>query len=281
MEGSLVPVVFCPTGAVWGRDDSPYVPMQPEEIARDVANAVSIGISAVHLHARDEHDAPTWDSKVYKKIIGLIRDSFPELVINVSTSARHWQDIEKRKDVLSLEGDFKPEIASLTLSSLNFQNTASVNTPEDIRALALEMQNRGIVPELEIFDLGMANFARRLFKEGLLPDTVPANIFFGGLFTQQPDLLSAAASINALDDRIFWNFAGLGGFSLRSIQLGLWAGGGCRVGLEDTLHLDGKDKRLATNAQLLEQAHEQLTALRLKPMSPVQYRSVLGMASAV
>lgn len=277
MFANEVPVIFCPTGAVWRRSDSPHVPMQPAEILNDVKDAVGLGITAVHLHARDAEDAPTWDSKVYQKIIGMIRDSFPDLVINVSTTGRDWTEIEKRKEVLSLNGDSKPDVASLTLSSMNFQNSASVNPPQDIREIARAMKDRGIIPELEIFDLGMANFAHRLFVEDLFPPKVPANIFFGGMFTQQLNLLSAATAVSSLDDRILWNFAGLGRFSIPAIQLGLWAGGGCRIGLEDTIFMPGVNRTLATNAQLVELAHEQLSNLGLSRMSSSVYRDLFAL----
>ena len=73
-----------------------------------------------------------------------------------------------RADVLALDGDLKPEMASLTLSSLNFLTSASINAPETVRELARIMRDRDIVPELEVFDLGMLNFASVLRKEGLL-----------------------------------------------------------------------------------------------------------------
>ena len=176
-----VPIVLAPTGMVPTRAMTPHVPLTPDEIARDVAAAAEIGITSVHLHARDAEGVPTWDREVYARIVGAVRERAPDVVINVSTSGRTWSELEKRADVLALDGDLKPDLASLTLSSLNFIGGASVNAPDVIRGLATIMRDRGIVPELEIFDLGMLNFAHVLRKEGLLPGPVVANLFFGNV----------------------------------------------------------------------------------------------------
>jgi len=162
------PIVLAPTGMVPTKAMTPHVPVTPHEIAQDVASAAAIGISSVHLHARDAQGDPAWERNIYAEIIGRVRDLTPDIVINVSTSGRSWSELEKRADVLALDGDLKPDMASLTLSSLNFLSGPSVNAPDVIRGLARVMLDRGIVPELEIFDLGMLNFATVLRKEGLL-----------------------------------------------------------------------------------------------------------------
>jgi len=97
-----------------------------------------------------------------------VRTQCPDAIICVSTSGRLFKTFEQRSQVLELEGELKPELASLTLGSLNFPKGASVNEPAMIRALAEKMSERGIMPELEVFDLGMVDYAKYLIQKNIL-----------------------------------------------------------------------------------------------------------------
>jgi uncharacterized protein (DUF849 family) len=265
-------IVLAPTGMVPTREMTPHVPLQPAEIAADVARAMEVGITAVHLHARDTDDTPTWKRYIYADIISRVREVAPDLPIAVSTSGRAWSDLEKRADVLSLTGDVKPDVASLTLSSMNFIDGPSVNAPETIRALARIMKERGITPELEVFDLGMLNFARVLRKEGLLVGLVPANLFFGNIAGMQPTLIELAAATSMVPDDVMWCGAGIGVYQGISQLLSVAAGGGVRVGLEDGIHLDRTRTQLATNVSLVERTHRMLELAGRRMMTPNEYR---------
>jgi 3-oxoadipate:acetyl-CoA acetyltransferase len=271
------PIVLAPTGMVPTRAMTPHVPLTPAEIAEDVAAAAAVGISSVHLHARDAAGEPAWDRNIYAEIIDRVRSRCPDLVINVSTSGRTWSELEKRADVLALDGDLKPDMASLTLSSLNFLNGASVNAPETVRGLARIMRDRGITPELEIFDLGMLNFARALRKEGLLVGPVAANLFFGNIAGLQPTLSEVGLAVDRVPEDVTWSGAGLGSFQLTAQALAINAGGGVRVGLEDGIHLDRARTRLARNVDLVERVHSLLETSERSAMTPTEYRrEVLG-----
>jgi uncharacterized protein (DUF849 family) len=255
---------------------TPHVPLTPEEIARDVAAAARIGITSVHLHARDAEGVPTWEREVYARIVGAVREAAPDVVINVSTSGRTWSELEKRADALALDGDLKPDLASLTLSSLNFMGGASLNAPEVVRGLARIMRERGIVPELEIFDLGMVNFAHVLRKEGLLPGPVVANLFFGNVAGMQANLPEVGLAVERLPEGALWSGAGLGDFQLTAQALAVAAGGGVRVGLEDGIWFDRARTRLATNPMLVERVHDLLAVHDRSPMKPADLRAVLA-----
>ncbi|MEO6117340.1 MAG: 3-keto-5-aminohexanoate cleavage protein [Pseudolysinimonas sp.] len=271
------PVVLAPTGMVPTRAMTPHVPLTPAEIARDVAAAAALGITSVHLHARDSDGNPTWDREVYARIVGAVREAAPHVLINVSTSGRNWSDLEKRADVLALDGDLKPDLASLTLSSLNFVGSASVNAPETIRGLVRIMRDRGIVPELEIFDLGMLNFAGVLQREGLLVGPLVANLFFGNIAGMQPTLSEVGIAVERIPGPgpALWSGAGLGDYQLIAQTLSLAAGGGVRVGLEDGIYLDRSREKLATNAELVGQVHSALDLLGRRAMTPDEFRAEL------
>lgn len=275
--GAPCPIVLAPTGMVPTRAMTPHVPLTPKEIAADVAAAAEIGVSSVHLHARDEGGEPAWDRNIYAEIIGEVRAVCPDVVVNVSTSGRTWSELEKRADVLALDGDLKPDMASLTLSSLNFMSGASVNAPDVIRGLARIMRDRGITPELEIFDLGMLNFANVLRKEGLLVGPVAANLFFGNVAGLQATPSEVGLAVDRVPEETTWSGAGLGAFQLTAQALAINAGGGVRVGLEDGIHLDRARTVLARNVDLVDRVHRLLEIAERPAMTPADYRrTVLG-----
>ena len=80
-------------------------------------------------------------------------------------------------------------MGSLTLSSVNFNKQASVSSPDMIQTLALEMKGRGILPELEVFDTGMINYAKYLERKGLLEPPHYFNLILGNVACAQADLL--------------------------------------------------------------------------------------------
>ena len=149
---------FTPTGMIPIREMTPYVPVAPSEIVEQVLEASTIGITMVHLHARDPQTGiPTHKAEIFAEIISGIRKYDQELILIVTLSGRNVSEFEKRSQPITLEGALKPDMGSLTLSSVNFNRETSINTPEMITALAQEMQKRHILPELEVFDSGMIN----------------------------------------------------------------------------------------------------------------------------
>ena len=270
------PIVLAPTGMVPTRAMTPHVPLTPAEIAADVAAAAAIGITSVHLHARDEDGDPTWQRETYARIVGAVREKAPDVVINVSTSGRTWSEVERRADCLALDDDLKPDLASLTLSSLNFLTQASVNSPDTIHALAQLMLERGIVPELELFDFGMVNYVHVLRRKGLLPGPVVANLFFGNVAGMQATLGEIGLALDRLPPDTIWSGAGLGDFGLPVQSHSIAAGGGVRVGLEDGIWFDRKRTTLATNPMLVERVHELLALHGRTMMAPQALRDRLA-----
>lgn len=269
------PLVFAPTGMVPTKSQTIHVPITPKEIIEDVKICYEIGITSVHLHARNDDGKPTWKKETYAQIIYGIKEFAPDLAINVSTSGRDWTELEKRADCLALDDDLKPDLASLTTSSLNFMQSASMNEPAIVRNLAKIMLDRGIKPELELFDLGMVNAVKVLRKEGLLKDTLVANLFFGNIYGAQVDLIQMAAMISALPEGTIWSGAGIGSKQKNVHAISLAVGGGVRTGIEDSIYLDHKTKRIAKNAELVERVHEMAKPLGRVVMSAEEFKAKL------
>lgn len=264
------------TGVIPTRSMSSFVPLTHDEIVADVARCLALGVQMVHLHARDADGVHTGDPEPYGRLIEAIR-ALPQgraAVLCVTTSGRNDPSFEGRARVLDLDGIAKPDMASLTLSSLNFVGGASVNAPDTIRRLAQKMLACGIRPELEVFDVGMANFARVLLKEGLLKAPLYVNVLLGNIAGAQPDLIQLAAILAALPPDCIVSIAGIGQHQLASNALGLLVADGVRVGLEDNLWLDQGRTQLASNVALVErvQAHANLLGRILMTPSALRER---------
>lgn len=267
------------TGVIPTRAMSAQVPIAHEEIVEDVARALDLGVQMVHLHARDSQGVQTGDPQPYGRLVEAIR-ALPggqELVIGVTTSGRHDASFESRARVLNLDGSAKPDMASLTLSSLNFVQSASVNQPDTIRRLAQRMLERGIKPELEVFDVGMANFARVLLNEGLIEAPLYVNVLLGNIAGAQPDLIQLAAILAALPPGCVVAIAGLGRFQLGANGFGLLVADGVRVGLEDNLWQNQQRTIGASNERLVQRVIAQAALFERVMLSRAEVRARLGM----
>ena len=275
VKTNKVIINFTPTGIIPTKEMTPHAPISPEEIIRDVLGARKHGVSMVHLHARDEDGKPTWKKEVYAKIIDGIREVDTDLVLCVSTSGRNWSEFEKRAECLELKGDTKPDMASLTLSSLNFNKQASINTPQMIQMLAKKMLDNGIKPELEAFDIGMINYAKYLYTQDLISPPFYFNLILGNIACAQANILNLGLMINELPEDSVWSVGGVGDAQLKMNVNGIINGGGVRVGLEDNIYLTPKRDKLATNVELLERIHSITNALHLEIATPREVRHML------
>jgi 3-keto-5-aminohexanoate cleavage enzyme len=269
---------FAPTGMIPTKAMTPHVPVSVQEIVDQVHQAVELGISMVHLHARDNHTGqPTYRMETYGLIIEGIRKFSRELVICVSLSGRTFSEFEKRAAPLQLDGDLKPDMGSLTLSSVNFNREASVSSPEIIQALAREMKRRGVLAELEAFDSGMINYAKYLEKKGLLEPPHYFNLLLGNVACAQADLLHLGVMIRDLPSHSYWSIAGIGDDQLTMNAVGISCGGGARVGLEDNIWYDRLRSKLARNIDLLQRIRLIAEALETTIMAPAELRLLLNL----
>ncbi|MFO7592425.1 MAG: GNAT family N-acetyltransferase [Pseudomonadota bacterium] len=267
----------CLTGMVPTKLSTPHVPVTPEEIISDAIRVFDAGARIVHLHARDQDGRPTPEVAVYEEVVQTLHRERPGIVCCVTTSGRNWSDFERRAAVLDLEGDAKPDMASLTLGSLNFQSGPSVNSIEMIEMLAMRMQERGIKPELEVFDLGMVNLAKYLERNGILRGRKYFNLLLGNLNTTPATISNLAALSEALPEDSVWAAAGLGQFQLPMNVAAVTAGGHVRVGIEDSIYYDYGKTQLATNESLVERVVRIAEEMQRPLATPSQARTLLGL----
>lgn len=268
---------LAPTGMVPMPADNAHVPVTSDAIASDALACRARGAAIVHLHARDDSGRPTWQPDAYRAIITAVREQAPDLIVCVSTSGRTFGEFAQRAAVLDLDGDVKPEMASLTLGSMNFPTQASVNEPAMIEGLARRMQERGIVPELEVFDLGMLDYARYLLDRHILRPPCYVNILLGSRGTLAATPMNLATMVQALPAGAVWAATGIGRFQFAVNAMSVTMGGHVRVGLEDSLYMDAGKRRLASNTALVERIAGLARAAERDVASPDDARSLIGL----
>ena len=245
---------FTPTGTQTTRDNS-FAPLLPNEIIEEVHSAYEVGISIVHLHARDEETKNTYKKEVYQKIIEGIKKHCPDLLICVSLTGRNFPELEKRAEVLQLY----PDMGSLTMSSLNFPSGASINQPDMILSLIKEMDKYGVQPEIECFDTGMLNYTNYIISKNILKPPYHINVILGNIYNGQCDFGTLSSIKSNLPANSYTCLGGIGSQQLKSTTYGLLDFDGIRIGLEDNLYY--KDKEKATNIELLKRAHRIMNEL--------------------
>jgi 3-keto-5-aminohexanoate cleavage enzyme len=269
---------FTPTGMIPTKKMTPKVPILPEEIVEQVLEAAELGANMAHIHGRDiETGQPTYKKEIYSEIINGIRKKNREIIIGVTTSGRTYSEFEKRSECLELTGDVKPDFGSLTLSSVNFNDQASVNSPQMIKALAKKMLDNGIRPELEVFDLGMINYAYYLIRKDFIKPPYYFNLILGNIACAQANLLSLGLMVKELPEHSIWSAGGVGNFQLTANAMSLIAGGGVRIGLEDNIYFDAERAFLATNRELIERIIGVAKVLGRTPYTCREARHILGL----
>lgn len=262
------------TGMVPMPADNPSVPVTVRQIVAEARRCADAGASILHVHARGEDGTPTWRPEIYQEIIEGIRSNSPGLLISGTTSGRLWSGFEKRSAML----DCQPDLASLTPGSLNFPAAASMNPPQIVCQLATAMKERGVVPELEFFEIGMIDYARDyMIPRGFLQAPFYANLLLGSLGTLAASARNLVHMVDALPTGTVWSAAGIGRFQLPINSLGIAMGGHVRVGLEDNLWMDMEKTDPASNVRLIERVVRVAEAMGRSIATPADTRHILGM----
>ena len=265
------------TGLVVGKSDNSALPVTNDEIVECVTRLQDEGVSIVHLHARGNGGecGMSLEPQVYQDLVGRVRESCPDMIVCLSLSGRHVSDIDCRCIPLMA----KPDMASLSLGSLNFPKGASVNDPDTIVALAERIYATGAVPELEVFEPGFVNYAHYLIRKGVLKAPYYFNIILGSLGTSPLDLTGLGLMVKSLPSKAVWAVGGIGRYQLDANVMSLSAGGHVRVGLEDALYYDRKRTVLADNISLVKRVARIAREMGREPASPAEARLMMGLSS--
>ena len=262
------------TGGVHGKEANPNLPETPVEIARAAADAVDAGAAVVHLHARAANGERSFATERFQAIDDAIRERVDDVVIQHSTGGT---GVPTDRRHLPLRTNPPPEMASLDMGPVNrYDHLTSENTRATVDALHEEMVERGIKPELEVFNDGHLNEVHGLLDRRELADPVYATLLFGDGTLTRPRPANFLNAIANLPDGAQFNTIGTGRHQLPFATMGIIFGGHVRVGLEDSVYYD--DGELASsNAQLIERVVELAETLGRPVTTPAETRQILDL----
>lgn len=271
--GKLI-IQIAPTGVIPTKEVTPHVPITPDEIAEDTYRAYRHGVSMVHVHARDEEGLPTTRKEIFEEIFIKIRERCPGIIICATTSGRFEADPRERAGVLAL----RPEMATLSVGSVNFFDRPSINTPETVTFLARSMEKQEVKPELEIFEPGFINTARYLMKKGIIRPPLHFNLLLGSLGSIPADFRDLVYLVESLPPGNTWSGAGIGRFQSQINAAAILMGGHVRTGIEDAIYFDHDQTILATNEALVERVVRISRELGREIATPDEARKILGLS---
>ncbi len=264
-------ITVAPTGSLPKKSQTPHVPITPKEIIDTGIRCESAGASLIHVHARDLKDeSPSTDYRLFQEIHEGLKAK-TNLVIQISTGGRAGMSYEARCDRLRL----RPEMASLTTGSVNFPSSIYENSPDLIEALAKDMQEFGVKPEMEIFDLGMINNAVLLAEAGLAQNPLHFDFVMGLKGAMPATIENLVFMKNTIPSDATWTVAGVGPAQLKMGTHAILMGGHVRVGLEDNIYY--RRGELATNEALVERMVRLSEALGREVATPDEAREMLSL----
>jgi 3-keto-5-aminohexanoate cleavage enzyme len=274
LSGEPVILTAALTGGVHGKEASPHLPETPQEVAAAAAACEDAGAAVVHLHARRENGERAFSRERFQELTEAVR-ARTDLVVQHSTGGTGAPDDLRHEP---LRTDPPPDMASLDMGPLNrSQHLTSENTRALVESLAEEMRDRGIEPELELFNGGHVNEVYELLERrpDLLEEPLYATLIFGGGTTERPTPDNFRRLIDLLPEGVLFNTLGFGQHQLPFAAMGVVFGGHVRVGLEDNRYL--RRGELATNEELVERAATLARTLERPVASPDEARDILGL----
>jgi 3-keto-5-aminohexanoate cleavage enzyme len=262
------------TGSVPRKKDNPAVPISIAEQIESTHEAYEAGASLVHVHVRNEDETTSSDPERFAAFQNGIRRVCPDIIVQFSTGGR-GRALDQRGAMLHL----RPDMASLATGSVNFPTIVYENPPDFVRALAGQMRDLGIRPEIEVFDLAMLTNAADLVAEGLIAPKPHVQFVLGvrhALPARRDILEFEVAKLREFMPGATFTAAGIGRHQMEVARWSLALGGHVRTGLEDNIRLD-RATLAPSNAALVRLSAE-LSALHGRPVAtPSEARRLLGL----
>ena len=289
-------IITCPiTGAGDSWSKHPDLPVTPEQIAEAVITAAQAGAAVAHIHVRDpDTGLGSRDVDLFTDVVERVRASDTDLIINLTAGmGGAWfpnnsgdpstpgpgTDMIGPEERLAHVNKLRPDICSIDCGTMNFgDNEIYISTPQYLRTMAGLVQEWGVKPELEVFDLGHVGLARQLIAEGLIDDPPLFQICLGIPWGADASADSMIAMRNALPPGANWAGFGVGRLEMPMVAQAVLLGGNVRVGLEDNLYLERGV--LASNADLVTRAKEIIERLGAAVATTDEARKTLGLKSA-
>lgn len=237
------------TGSRIPRSKTPYIPITTKEIAKSAMECWEAGASIVHIHVRDpETQIGTQDVGIFRQVVEPLLEK-TDLILCLTTSGIPGLNLptEERLQVL----DLKPELASFDAGTILLGDQPFINTPEFLEAAARKMKEKGVKPEIEIFDTGMITTSLRMRGQGLLEDPLHFQFVLGTPHGAPATPGTLLYMLDMIPRDATWSIIGIGRSHLPMSVMALAMGGHIRVGMEDNIYYS-RGELVKKNAQFVE-----------------------------
>ncbi|MDN5779627.1 MAG: 3-keto-5-aminohexanoate cleavage protein [Humibacillus sp.] len=266
-------ITIAPTGAETAKADCPALPTTPEELVETAVACEAAGAALIHIHVRDGNAQPTLDAVLLREAVMGVREA-TDLVVQLSTGGAVTDPLDQRLTVL----DADPDSCSLTCGTTNFGDGVFLNPWGFMVELYRQAQEREVVPEFELFELGHVHAVRRLIDECGLPFGGKVHVDFvtgvPGAMPGTPQALYAALALLPAEVTS-WSATGIGRSHLPIAAAALAVGGHLRVGMEDNL-VFAKGQPVRHNRELVSRAAQLAILLQRPPMTTTDARALLA-----
>jgi uncharacterized protein (DUF849 family) len=282
------------TGAADTPGKNPAVPVTPLEIAASAIDAAKAGAAIVHIHVRDPKTAlPSMEGALYAEVVDRIRQSGTDVVVNLTTGpggrfspspddpmkAGPGSTMRTPRQRVQHVLDLRPEICSLDMGSMNMGPNVFVNTPPILEAMAIDIRDAGVTPELEVFETGHLLLAKRMIETGHIKPPGMFQICLGIAWGQPATPEAMSYMRNLLPAGSPWFAFGISLHQFPMVAQAVLLGGHVRVGLEDNLYLE-RGKLTPSNAALVAKAAKIIELLGASVATPNEAREILGLKTA-
>jgi 3-dehydrocarnitine:acetyl-CoA trimethylamine transferase len=279
------------TGNLTTPEQTPYLPITPEQIADACLGAAEAGAAIVHIHVREPGSGkPSMELGYYREVVERIRANNSQLILNITTgpggrfvpspdepriaaAGTTLMAPEKRVEHIAV---LRPEICTIDLNTMNSGKEVVINTPGNVRRMAKVMRDAGVKPEIELFDSGDIALMHDLLKDGTLEAPALCSLVMGVRYGFQPGPETVLYARNLLPADAEFTAIGIGKAAFTAVAQSYLAGGHVRVGLEDTVYLS-RGQLASSNAALVEKARRIVEDLGGQIATPQQAREIIGL----
>jgi len=278
MPDDKVIITVAQTGALVNKKMNPNVPEQPDEIAQSAYDCYNEGAAIVHIHARNPDGSTTGSAAIFREIHQKIRQKC-NIILQDSTGGGSNLTIEERTECLEAQ----PEMASLNMGTMirtigNGIGTAFSNTRTEIECFVKRMNQFGVKPEMEIYNVSMIYEATLLIEKNLIKKPYCMTLILGMAYqgAQEANLMFLPTYLHYIPEHTYFHTLGVGKAQLSLGVMGMVLGGNVRVGMEDNIYCK-KGELAKSNAQLVSKIVRIARELGKEPCTPDEARKILGL----
>lgn len=263
-------------GAEISREQTPHLPITADEIGAEARRCAAAGAAVIHLHVRDRDGKASQSTELFRAAIRAIRAGANDVIIQTSTGGAVGMTAEERSGPLRLESGDAPDMATLNVGSINFGDEVFANPAPVTQGIARRIQERGILPEIEVYDAGHVEIALDLLRQGLLREPLHFQFVLGVRGALSATTRNLEFLVGGIPAGSTWGVAGVGRHEFPLAEMSIARGGNVRVGLEDNIYIS-KGVLAQGSSQLVAHAAELVRGGGRQVATVAEARGMLGL----